>query len=713
MKPEERMERRYKRIVMLLVLCILLPTGLLATLSVFAQSQETELMLTEMEQNHYALARAMVERFDVELLSAEEKIIRTANLFCPDEMRQDTIEEFFALLKRRHRLLTQAVLISEEKEIVWPPEPFPGRKMERVGKQPFIEPTDPEEIERQKRAVEAKLLLNRLRREGASEEEVERQTRRIIEEIQDEDVVALARLMLADVLSKKDVEEATALLRPLFKSSAVLDGKPVALFAMLAYLRICDGSDKGEIAYQAYKTLIENASLFKGYEEFQKFWHRLRPYIRENDPRFATLEAQRKRLLREREIRQVVLQRIVPRITEYLYGVYRTPLRKRHIQIKTEKGQEVYSFFTLRRRLLHKQVRMRFVIIYRLNPEEVRSILISVLSRMGPVDEPRLRVLLFGKEVFPTDVRPEQFSVRYVPPNMIVPLQIDVYSSHVMALKSWLAGRTAFNLLLVGCLVVLAGIGILLVLRSVRVEIELARLRAEFVSSVSHELKTPLTSIMMFAEMLHQGRIRSADKAREYSRIIVAESQRLFRMITNVLDFARLEEGRKEFDKKRIDIRDVVEHSLAVLSYHIDTTGFVVEKRIPNEPLRIIADPDAMEQVTVNLLSNAIKYSQQEKWIGVRLEKRDSFVILEVEDHGIGIPKEEKEKIFERFYRTSVSRSSKQPGTGIGLNLVKTIVEAHGGKVEVESELGKGSVFRVILPAMEEEEDGADSNSGR
>ena len=127
----------------------------------------------------------------------------------------------------------------------------------------------------------------------------------------------------------------------------------------------------------------------------------------------------------------------------------------------------------------------------------------------------------------------------------------------------------------------------------------------------------------------------------------------------------------------------------------------------------MLADPDALEQVTVNLISNAIKYSRDEKWVGVRLEKRDSFVMLEVEDHGIGIPENEKERVFERFYRTSISRASKSAGTGIGLNLVKTIVEAHNGKVEVESEVGKGSLFRVILPLMEEDNDGTSADSGR
>jgi len=353
-----------------------------------------------------------------------------------------------------------------------------------------------------------------------------------------------------------------------------------------------------------------------------------------------------------------------------------------------------------------------FVVVYRLNPEEVRSLLNLILSRTAPPEEPRLRVLLFGEVAYSGDVRQEEFSVRHSPPNAVVPLQIEVYSAHVVALRSWLAGRVVFNLLLVGCLVVLAGVGVLLVLRSVRAEIGLARLRSEFVSSVSHELKTPLTSIMMFAEMLKEGRLRSGEKVREYSQIIAAESQRLFRMITNVLDFARMEEGRKEFMKQRIDMRDVVNRSLAALSYHISSSGFRVETKMPDSPAHVLADPDAMEQVTVNLISNAIKYSDKEKWVGVRLEKRDSFVILEVEDRGIGIPEGEKERIFERFYRTGISRASKRPGTGIGLNLVKTIVEAHEGRIEVESRLGAGSVFRVILPAMEEKGDGADSDSG-
>ncbi len=706
------MERRYKRIVVLLVFSILLPTGVLATLSVFAQSREAELILTEMEQNHYAVARAICGRFDVELLSAEERIIRTANLFCPDEVTEEGMEDFFGLLRRRHRLVGEAALVSEGGEVVWPVEPFGVRGVARTGRRPFVEPTNPKEIEAQKRAVEAKILLDRLEHSGASDEEVERRTRRIIREVRDEEVVARARLMLAQVLVKRDVAEAKKVLREVFNSSAVVGGVPAALEAMLAFLD-AGGGESDEVAHRAFKLLLDSAAMLKK-AKFDALLARLKKHIKEGDLRYRGLERRLGALLSRWRMRRVVSDEIVPVIREYLKGVYHTRLRSRHIRRRVgDSGWEVYSYFAVERRLLYKEQRTRFVVVYRLNPEEVRSLLVFVLNRTGPAGEPRLRVKLFGKVAFSDDVGSEQFSVRYEPPNAVVPLLVEVYSAHVVKLRSWLLGRAVFNLLLVVFLVVLAGAGVLLVLRSVRREIDLARLRGEFVSSVSHELKTPLTSIMMFAEMLKEGRVRGQERLKRYSEIIAAESQRLFRMITNVLDFARIEEGRKQYQMQKTDMREVVHRSLVALSYHITSTGFTVETKIPDKPLQVLADPDALEQVTVNLLSNAIKYSRDEKWVGVRLEKRDSFVILEVEDHGIGIPEDEKGRVFERFYRTTISRASKSAGTGIGLNLVKTIVEAHNGKVEVESEVGKGSLFRVILPLMEEGSDGASADSGR
>ena len=709
--PEE-LQKRYRRIAVLLIFSVLLPTGALATLSVFAQSRETDLILAEMEQNHYSVARAVCGRFDAELLSAEERIVRTANLFCPDEVTREGLEDFFGLLKRRHRLVQEVAFVSEDEEVVWPIDPFGVRVVGKTGRRPFVEPTDPKEIEIQKKAVESKMLLDRLERSGASDEEVERETRRIIKEVEDEEVVARARLMLAQVLLKRDAAEAQKVLRKVFNSSALVKGVPAALEAMLTYLD-AGGKEKDNVARRAFKLLLDSAEMLKK-PKFDALLARLKKHIKEGDLRYRSLERRLKALLSRWRMRRVVSDEIVPKIREYLKGVYDTRLRSRHIRRCIGKSRwEVYSYFAVERRLLYKEQRTRFVVVYRLNPEEVRSILLFVLNRTGPSGEPRLRVKLFGKVAFSDNVSAWQFSVRYEPPNAVVPLTVEVYSAQVARLRSWLLGRAVFNILLVVFFVILAGAGVLLVLRAVRREIDLARLRAEFVSSVSHELKTPLTSIMMFAEMLKEGRVRGRERLKRYSEIIAAESQRLFRMITNVLDLARIEEGRKQYQMQKTDMREVVRRSLAALSYHIASTGFTVETQFPDQPLQVFADPDALEQVTVNLLSNAIKYSRDEKWVGVRLEKRNSFAILEVEDHGIGIPENEKELVFERFYRTTISRASKSAGTGIGLNLVRTIVEAHGGKVEVESEVGKGSLFRVILPLMEEEGDGAGADCGR
>lgn len=508
--PEE-LQRRYRRIVVLLIFSVLLPTGALATLSVFAQSREADLILAEMEQNHYSVARAVCGRFDVELLSAEERIIRTANLFCPDEVTREGLRDFFGLLRRRHRLVGEAAFVSEDGEVVWPIEPFGVRGVGKTGRRPFVEPTNAAEIEAQKRAVKSKMLLDKLERSGGSEEEVERETRRIIREVEDEEVVARARLMLARVLLKSDAAEAQKVLRKVFSSSAVVGGVPAALEAMLAYLD-AGGEDEDDVARRAFKLLLDSAEMLKK-PRFDALLARLKKHIKEGDLRYRSLERRLKALLSRWRMRRVVSSEIVLRIKEYLKGVYDTRLRSRHIRRSMGKdGWEVYSYFAVERRLLYEEQRTRFVVVYRLNPEEVRSLLMFVLNRTGPAGEPRLRVKLFGKVAFSGNVGAEQFSIRYEPPNAVVPLTVEVYSSQVARLRSWLLGRAVFNILLAVFFVVLAGAGVLLVLRAVRREIDLARLRAEFVSSVSHELKTPLTSIMMFAEMLKEGRVRGQER---------------------------------------------------------------------------------------------------------------------------------------------------------------------------------------------------------
>ena len=243
---------------------------------------------------------------------------------------------------------------------------------------------------------------------------------------------------------------------------------------------------------------------------------------------------------------------------------------------------------------------------------------------------------------------------------------------------------------------VLAG-GIALTYRNVTKEMALARLKSDFVSNVSHELRTPLSLIRLYAETLEMGRLTSPEKYQEYYRIIRKESERLTSLINNILDFSRIEAGRKEYDFRETDMSELVHNTLDSYRYQLEQSGFQFEEKIDDvPPLRV--DREAMARSLLNLVNNALKYSQDRKFIGVNLYRDNGSVKLEVVDQGIGIPDHEQQKIFEKFYRVGDPLVHNTKGSGLGLSLVKHIVQAHGGQVSVDSQPGQGSKFTIALP---------------
>ncbi len=242
------------------------------------------------------------------------------------------------------------------------------------------------------------------------------------------------------------------------------------------------------------------------------------------------------------------------------------------------------------------------------------------------------------------------------------------------------------------------GAGLVLVYSNMRREIQLAKLKSDFVANVSHELKTPLALIRLFAETLELGRVPTQDKAREYYRVINKESQRLTQLINNVLDFSRIEAGRKEYRFERADIAAIVREVLEAYQYPMEQQGFTLEVRVADDLPAVEVDKEALGQAIVNLLNNAIKYSRDQKHITIEARQEDGHVRISVSDRGIGIAKSEQRKIFEKFYRAEDSLVHETKGSGLGLALVRHIMEAHGGEAEVESSPGKGSTFTLMLP---------------
>jgi signal transduction histidine kinase len=233
---------------------------------------------------------------------------------------------------------------------------------------------------------------------------------------------------------------------------------------------------------------------------------------------------------------------------------------------------------------------------------------------------------------------------------------------------------------------------------------ELNRLKSYFVSSVSHELKTPLTSIQMFTETLLDRKIKNEHKRSEYLNIIQGESGRLMRLINNILDFSQVERGVKKYDLKPVDLKEITCYVVQLMHYQFKKNKVKTNLVLPKKGIAINADKDAVSEAVINLLSNAIKFSDKKKLIEVKLRRKNESAVLSIKDHGIGITEKELPSIFDQFYRADHNSARNIAGAGIGLALVKHIMEAHHGKVEVVSRINKGSTFSLIFPIGKEKQ---------
>ncbi len=241
--------------------------------------------------------------------------------------------------------------------------------------------------------------------------------------------------------------------------------------------------------------------------------------------------------------------------------------------------------------------------------------------------------------------------------------------------------------------------GIILTLRAASWAMKLSQMKADFVSNVSHELRTPLASIRVFGEFLKLGRIKDPNKIHEYGEYIETESRRLTQLINNILDFSKIESGQKTYQFEEADIEHIVTDTLKTFEVLLEQYGFKIHYERPAQTLpSVVMDSNAIAQALINLLDNAVKYSGEAREITVRLGQHSGFATIAVIDHGIGIDREDYLKVFEKFYRVGNCLVHDVKGSGLGLSIVKHIVEAHHGKVTVESELGKGSTFVIHLP---------------
>jgi signal transduction histidine kinase len=248
-------------------------------------------------------------------------------------------------------------------------------------------------------------------------------------------------------------------------------------------------------------------------------------------------------------------------------------------------------------------------------------------------------------------------------------------------------------------IVVMAGLA-LLIAHVYRKQMRATRLKNDLLATVSHELKTPLSSMRLLADMLLESDNMDPQRSREYLQLIVKENVRLSRLIDNFLTFSRMERNKEKFNRVHVDASQIAATAVESVTDRFNAADCSFDVTVDTNLPRVDADPDALITVLLNLLDNAFKYTDQDKHIVLRVFADNGHVCFGVEDNGIGLSRRAAQKVFERFYRVEDELSRSAEGSGLGLSIVRFIVNAHGGTVTVRSELGEGSTFTVRLPAL-------------
>ena len=260
--------------------------------------------------------------------------------------------------------------------------------------------------------------------------------------------------------------------------------------------------------------------------------------------------------------------------------------------------------------------------------------------------------------------------------------------------------RKSFYFWTIVVLLIVLTFGAVLIMRTIAHEMDVLKIKSDFVSSVSHEFKTPLTSIRTLVERLQDGKVQGKAKMMQYFSVIAQDTDKLTRLVGNILDFSKIEEGKREFDFEETDMAQLVSSLMQDFQKDELLKDFSIQAFIQEDIPQLSVDGEALYQALNNLLDNAVKFSPDKKEIEVHLSKDEENIILEVKDVGIGISPDDLDKIFDKFYQGKNALKQTIKGAGLGLTLVKHTVESHGGRVSIKSKVGKGSTFSLILPIV-------------
>jgi signal transduction histidine kinase len=322
-------------------------------------------------------------------------------------------------------------------------------------------------------------------------------------------------------------------------------------------------------------------------------------------------------------------------------------------------------------------------------PSEVpRGMAVAVLNANGVVVHQQ------GADILATKARP--IATADLSPDL-PHWQVKVYAVGSVAAATRKGYQILSMLLIAAFAAAIISSGALLLSHARRHSLDASR-KTSFVANVSHELKTPLTSIRMYAELLGSDRVRDTAKQKQYLGIIAAESQRLTRLVNNVLDFSRLEQGRRKFHLSALDLNAAITEAVDAMRGRLDAADIAVQ--MPEPPangILVAADRDALSQVLLNLIDNAIKYAASGKELAFDIRPLNDTCEVRVMDKGPGIPEPHRQRVFEKFYRIDTSLTATQPGSGLGLSIAVRLMNGMDGSLHFEPRDGGGSAFVLTL----------------
>ncbi len=292
----------------------------------------------------------------------------------------------------------------------------------------------------------------------------------------------------------------------------------------------------------------------------------------------------------------------------------------------------------------------------------------------------------------------EDIRITSVFPSYLPSWSLVLYKESTSIITAFFSASQGIFMYIFLLIVIGLALGLFFTLQIINKELLFSKMKSDFISTVSHEFKSPLTSIRQMSEMLFNERIKTESRKKEYYEIMLEQSERLSHLIDNILDFSKIEEGEKAFRFEKTSLKELIDRVKSLFQKSIANEGFSVFSSIPETLPELVIDKEAIQQVLYNLLDNAYKYSGNSKNIEIMVESTGDSVIISVKDFGIGIQREDQQKVFDRFFRGGNELTRSVTGSGIGLTIVKKLIEAHHGTVSLDSTPGKGSTFQVNLP---------------